>query len=100
MKYNNNGEFNLKSISEALDIFCEETGRDRSEVSHTDTDFVDFILAVCMDLATGTSVLNFLRKAKELKSQNGNRYNPYQIECILKTYTNIVQARNYKRWNK
>lgn len=100
MKYENNGRFNQRLVSEALDTFCQKTNRDRSGITFKDSDFIDFVLSECLLVATGRSVLNFLKKAQEMKIQNGNKYSPYQIECILKTYTNIMLARNWKGWNE
>lgn len=97
MRYNNDGDYNKLAIMSAFEAFCEELTLDKSQITITDTIFVDYILSVSLDLATGQSVIKFLNQAKEMKSKNGNKYTQYQTECIFKTYSTIISAR--KRLN-
>ena len=100
MRYENDGNYNKLAIMSAFETFCEELTLDKSQIKPTDTIFVDYILAVSMDLATGPSVIRFLKMAQESKSKNGNRYSQYQIDCIFKTYANIISARKRKGLSK
>jgi hypothetical protein len=91
MRYNNDGEFNRWLIEDALETFRNETGK--YEIKETSTEFVDFIVSSLRGIASGSSVIRFIDNAIKLKSQNKGRYTNYQIQCIFKTYTNIMIAR-------
>lgn len=100
MRYNNDGEYNRKIIYDALRRYCQISGKDIESTKQTDPDFIEWVVSESLKLATGRNVKRFLENALEIRTQNNNKFRPYQVECLLKTYSNIMIARNWKDWNE
>ena len=95
MRYENNGRYNKHLIEEAKQDYVSKTGNSYPE-SDKDQKFIDFIHQEATSVATGKSVIVFLKEALKLKARNGNIWTPFQIECLLNTYTNIMKAIKWK----
>lgn len=96
MRYENDGRYDSDLINEAKQEYCHDTGSDFPE-QDSDPEFIDWLVERTISVATGRTVRRFLREAIKIKSQNGNIWKPFQIQCVLNTYTNIMTARQERR---
>jgi hypothetical protein len=96
MRYNNMTDPERRNVLEALSVFCEEKCLDFNIKHLNDHDFISFLFYLICEYATGETTKGFILKAKELKSQNKDRWTEGQKVAISNTYENIMSARARK----
>jgi len=100
MRYDNMEDPVKRSVLEALSVFCDETGISFSRKHLIDQDFISFLFYLICEYATGERTKGFIEKAKQLKSQNKDRWTEGQKVAIANTYENIMRARHKRSFLK
>lgn len=100
MIYDNMEDPVKRNVLEALSVFCDETGISFHRKHLTDQDFISFLFYLICEYATGETTKGFIEKAKQLKSQNNDRWTEGQKVAISNTYENIMRARQRKSFIK
>lgn len=99
MKYQNLGQYNKTIVETTAQQYCATRGINYQEgVTYKTNDFLDFILTLTLEWATGDSVKRFLEVYKANRVKKG--FHPDDAsENLLETFTNIHKAKMNK-WKR
>lgn len=98
MKYKNEGHYNTAIVSSLAKQYCKVRGINFSKAVLTSSDFLDFVLTITEEWATGASVKRFLDVYRSIRIKKGF-HPPRASQNLLETFTTIYKAK-LDKWKR
>lgn len=90
VKYRNQGNWDKELLNYFCKLYLEIEFQD--EMSR-DPDFLDYIWEMLMYWCSSKQVYEYLIKCREQRDQQEGKYQPFQADCLLETFTDIYRLR-------